>query len=98
MTALSASTECLWFSPIGVAPQGAAVDDAICLDEGGRTWDRAALRAQVQAFATHLTTQGTRVLATLLDNSAAWVVAFRLATQSRGSSPRTTDWGNCLAR
>lgn len=55
---------------------------AICLDDGRQTWAWAALDEQVRAFAKHLISQGTRVMATLLDNSPAWVVADLAATQA----------------
>jgi long-chain acyl-CoA synthetase len=82
MSANGSCTECTGRAPDGVAGLGAAADDAICLDDGHRTWDRATLRAQVQAFATQLSARNARVLATLLDNSAAWVVADLAAAQS----------------
>lgn len=53
-----------------------------CLDDGVRTWSRSALEAQVQQFAAQLRAAGTQVLATLLDNSAAWVVADLAAAQA----------------
>lgn len=45
------------------------------LDDGERTWPRDALQAEVDALRDRLATQRTRVLATLMDNGAAWVVA-----------------------
>jgi long-chain acyl-CoA synthetase len=57
-------------------------EGSICLADGQRTWTRSALDAEVQLFAARLTVQGSRVLATLLDNSAAWVVADLAAAQA----------------
>jgi long-subunit acyl-CoA synthetase (AMP-forming) len=65
-----------------IAVHAATPDKAICLDDGRRTWTRDALDAQVQAFAERLSAQGGRVLATLLDNSPAWVVADLAAAQA----------------
>ena len=45
------------------------------LSNGQQTFSRAALDAEVLALAKVLREQGTRVLATLMDNSPAWVVA-----------------------
>lgn len=45
------------------------------LDDGERTWPRDALQAAVDALRDRLVAQRTRVLATLMDNGAAWVVA-----------------------
>lgn len=45
------------------------------LDDGERTWPRDELQAEVDALRDRLVTQRTRVLATLMDNGAAWVVA-----------------------
>ena len=42
--------------------------------EGGRVLDRDALQAEAGAFARRLREEGVRVLATLFDNSPAWVV------------------------
>ena len=67
---------------ISASPATLSAGDSICLDEGHRTWSRSALDAQVQLFAEQLTAQGSRVMATLLDNSAAWVVADLAAAQA----------------
>lgn len=48
--------------------------DAALVD-GDRTWPRDALQAEIDALRDRLVTQRTRVLATLMDNGAAWVVA-----------------------
>lgn len=45
-------------------------------------WTYAELEAQVKKFASLLKSAGVRVLATLLDNSAAWVVADLAAAQA----------------
>lgn len=59
-----------------------ATDAAVALDDGLRTWTRAAMHDQVQALAETLTARGTRVFATLLDNSPAWAVADLAAAQA----------------
>ncbi|MGS5087987.1 AMP-binding protein [Hydrogenophaga sp. A37] len=56
--------------------------DAIALSDGERRITYAELRAGVDALAERLRTQGTRVLATLMDNAMAWVVADRAAEQA----------------
>jgi long-subunit acyl-CoA synthetase (AMP-forming) len=62
---------------------GATPDDAaVALDDGLRTWTRTALRDQVSALAEVLSAQGTRVFATLLDNSPAWVAADLAAVEA----------------
>jgi long-subunit acyl-CoA synthetase (AMP-forming) len=43
------------------------------LDDGSRTWTRAELHDAVNALTERLTAAGTRVMATLADNSPAWV-------------------------
>lgn len=50
------------------------------LDDGATTWSFSALHAEVDALAAQLTAQGTRVLATLMDNTPAWIVADLAAT------------------
>ncbi len=55
---------------------------AVALDDGLLTWTHSELRAQVSAFADRLRAQGSRVIATLMDNSAAWVVADMAAAQA----------------
>lgn len=52
------------------------------LHTAGRDWTYAELQPQVDEFASLLKTAGVRVLATLLDNSAAWVVADLAAAQA----------------
>ncbi len=59
-----------------------SADGSICLADGQRTWTRGELDAEVESFAARLTAQGSRVFATLLDNSAAWVVADLAAAQA----------------
>lgn len=66
---------------IGTTRTMVSADRSICLVDGQRTWSRKALDAEVDLFAARLTAQGSRVLATLLDNSAAWVVADLAAAQ-----------------
>ncbi|AMM25784.1 AMP-binding protein [Variovorax sp. PAMC 28711] len=56
---------------------------AIALDDGGLRWTFAQLASETHALAARLKTQGTRVLATLMDNSPAWVVADRAATEAQ---------------
>lgn len=55
---------------------------AIALDDGIRTWRAADVDAQAASLAQQLAAQGTRVLATLLDNSPAWVIADRAALRA----------------
>jgi long-subunit acyl-CoA synthetase (AMP-forming)/pyrroloquinoline quinone (PQQ) biosynthesis protein C len=45
------------------------------LDDGRRTWRADEIGAEVEALTARLRAQGTRVLATLMDNAPAWVVA-----------------------
>ncbi|MDL2337210.1 MAG: AMP-binding protein [Pseudomonadota bacterium] len=59
-----------------------AADTAVALDDGRRTWTRSELRGAVRAFAELLTAQGTKVFATLMDNSPAWVMADLGAAQA----------------
>ena len=56
---------------------------AIALDDGEHRWTFGQLEAQTRALASRLEAQGTRVLATLMDNSPAWVVADRAAADAR---------------
>ncbi len=49
--------------------------DAIAIDDGQRRWTAADVAAEARALADVLAAQGSRVLATLMDNSAAWVIA-----------------------
>ncbi len=55
---------------------------AAALDDGVRTWSFDELHAEVDALAARFTAQGTRVLATLMDNAPAWVVADFAAAQA----------------
>lgn len=48
---------------------------AIALHDGQRSIDHATMHAEAQRLAGRLQAQGTRVLATLMDNAPAWVVA-----------------------
>jgi long-subunit acyl-CoA synthetase (AMP-forming) len=48
---------------------------APALHDGRRAWSRTELQQQVDGLAGELQRRGTRVLATFLDNSPAWVVA-----------------------
>lgn len=63
------------------SPAGTTVPRA-ALDDGRRVWPLGELHAQVQALALCLAQRGVRVLATLLDNTAAWVVADLAAAQA----------------
>ncbi|WP_302174482.1 AMP-binding protein [uncultured Hydrogenophaga sp.] len=49
------------------------------LDDGTHAWTAAALESAIAEFAGVLRAEGVRVLATLLDNSVAWVAADRAA-------------------
>jgi len=57
--------------------------DAAALDDGKRTYSRAELDHEVSAVAVVLQLAKVRVLATLLDNSPAWVVADLAAARAR---------------
>lgn len=57
-------------------------DSALVLGDGRESLDRAALEREVQALVAHLQLQGSRVLATLLDNGLPWVVADLAAQQA----------------
>ncbi|HEY0857197.1 MAG TPA: AMP-binding protein [Albitalea sp.] len=52
------------------------------LDDGVRQWSRADLQQEAHALCAQLRASGGRVLATLLDNSAAWIVADRAASDA----------------
>jgi long-chain acyl-CoA synthetase len=52
------------------------------LDDGQRLWDRNELLVGAQQLAAHLLAQGTRVLATLLDNGLPWLLADLAATEA----------------
>lgn len=57
--------------------------DAIALDDGAHRWTFEQVDSEAGALATQLKAQGTRVLATLLDNSPAWVIADRAAAEAQ---------------
>ena len=61
---------------------GAVPAMAAALEDPQRTWSAAELEAAVAAFADVLLTREVRVLATLLDNSVAWVVADLAAARA----------------
>lgn len=48
---------------------------APALDDGTRIWSFDTLQAEADALAARLVAQGTRVLATLMDNTPAWIAA-----------------------
>ena len=56
--------------------------NAIALSDGERSLSYAEWQAAVDTLAEQLLAQGTRVLATLMDNSMAWVVADRAAERA----------------
>ena len=58
------------------------VADGAALSDGQSSLSALQLRAAVDAFAALLRERGTRVLATLMDNSPAWVVADLAAAQA----------------
>ena len=62
--------------------RGSIDASAVALDDGQRRWTYAELSDEVNLLAGRLKSQGTRVVATLLDNSPAWVVADLAATQA----------------
>jgi long-chain acyl-CoA synthetase len=59
-----------------------SASDTIALIGAERRWTTAELEADVSRAAAQLTAAGTRVLATLLDNGPAWVVADRAAARA----------------
>ena len=56
--------------------------DGLAIESGARRWSFEALRTEVDALAGHLRAQQVRVLATLMDNGAPWVVADLAALQA----------------
>jgi long-subunit acyl-CoA synthetase (AMP-forming) len=56
--------------------------DPVLLRSAGGSFAAAALRAEVRSLAQRLRDQGTAVLATALDNGAAWVVADLAASEA----------------
>ncbi|MBS0430167.1 MAG: AMP-binding protein [Proteobacteria bacterium] len=56
--------------------------DAVALHDGQRDWAFGEVQAASAELAERLRAQGTRVLATLMDNSPAWVIADAAATQA----------------
>ncbi|MDB5956371.1 AMP-binding protein [Ramlibacter sp.] len=52
---------------------------SIALEDGQRAWTLEALKLEVSDLAARLERDGARVVATLLDNSPAWIVADRAA-------------------
>lgn len=59
-------------------PRGSAP----ALDDGHHIWSFDALHAEVDALAARFAAQGTRVLATLMDNAPAWIVADLAAAEA----------------
>ena len=55
----------------------------VALDGGERRLTFAELEAEADRLAERLRAEGTRVLATLMDNSPAWVVADLAAARAR---------------
>lgn len=60
-----------------------AAPEAIALLDGTRGWSRTELQAEVHALAARLHGDDVRVLATLMDNSPAWVAADLAAAEAR---------------
>lgn len=58
------------------------MNSPIALEAAGQTWSYAALEALTAVAADGLRQQGVRVLATLLDNGPAWVLADRAAERA----------------
>lgn len=59
-----------------------AMESPVVLDDGTRTWSAAELESAVSTFTAVLRAQDVKVLATLLDNSGAWVVVDRAAERA----------------
>jgi len=82
----TATTDLQPNKPPSLAALSAAIDAALgpaaAVADGQRTWGRAELRQQVVDLSERLIAGGTRVLATLMDNSPAWVVADLAAAQA----------------
>lgn len=57
--------------------------DAVALHDGQRDWTFGEMQGASTELAERLRAQGTRVLATLMDNSPAWVIADGAATQAQ---------------
>jgi long-subunit acyl-CoA synthetase (AMP-forming) len=55
---------------------------AASIEDGDRCWDRAQLEQAIGGLAGILVAQGTRVMATLMDNSPAWVVCDAAAARA----------------
>lgn len=66
----------------GAAPAGAPAGAALALETRDGGWPLARLEAAVAQAAQGLRDRGVRVLATLLDNGPAWVVADRAARRA----------------
>ncbi len=49
--------------------------EGVAVEDGSRAWHYDELRAEVDALAASWQAQGVRVLATLMDNGAAWIAA-----------------------
>lgn len=49
--------------------------EGVAVEDGSRAWRYEELRAEVDALAASWQAQGVRVLATLMDNGAAWIAA-----------------------
>lgn len=60
----------------------AAMESPVVLDDGTRRWSAAELETAVCTFIDVLRMHEVKVLATLLDNSVAWVVADRAAERA----------------
>lgn len=56
--------------------------NGLAVEDGQRGWSRAELQAEVDTLAALLAHERVRVLATLMDNSPAWVVADLAAAQA----------------
>ena len=59
-----------------------ATESPAVLDDGARRWSAAELESAVSDFTGVLRAQGVKTLASLLDNSVAWVVADRAAERA----------------
>jgi long-chain acyl-CoA synthetase len=61
---------------------GSTTTPAVALEDGVRAWSRAEMEREQLALVGVLAQHGTRVLATVMDNGAAWVIADGAAARA----------------